>query len=265
LKIEWHCPFEANGFYFDKERTFKATSKGGTFVSVQEDLEFEVKICLDTTTPEGIDQCGTLIVTLPMNDELGESVAYQFAAITAEKLSFQGGHFSVGNGYVISKRIAETPEEEKEIGDNSCSLKLNLIEVISPPVFDVTAFTESSHRSADIRLMAQFNETCRDASLIRQFLGFFRIIESAVEAENPKMHLKDAIKANSRLRSFFLDELQCADFDAFVENAVERRHECAHLRLGKNFGYVPNDPRLESEVRPLVPLLQALARLCVEN
>lgn len=234
---------------------------------MHEDLEFEVRICLDTThTPAGIDQCGTLIITLPMSDEAGETAAYQFAAIIAEKLSFQSGHFRVDGGYVITKRSAETPEEEQAIGDASCSLKLNIIEVNSPPVFDVAAFTTPSGRSADLRLMAQFNEKCRDTSLIRQFLGFFRIIESVVVAENPKkMYLKDAIKASTRLRRFFLDELQHADFDAFVDDAVERRHECAHLKFGKNFGYVPNDPRLEGEVRPLVPLLQALVRSCVEN
>jgi hypothetical protein len=199
-----------------------------------------------------------------MTEEEGDAAANQFAAIISEKLSFQAGHFRVNGGYVITKKVAETPEEALAIGDNCCSLRLNLVEVICPPVFDVAAFIAPSASSVDIRLMAQFNEASRDTSLIRQFLGFFRIIESVVLAENPKMFLKEAIKASTRLRRYFLDELQRENFDEFVDDAVDRRHECAHLKLSKDFGYVPNDPRVESEVRPLIPLLKVLARSCIE-
>lgn len=256
-----------SGFRFDAERRFSAVARrDASSIDEPRNIQFEVRICPNDLKPSpGFDQSGFIFILLPLDGEEANAAAHQLVRMLAEKLSFQGGHFDIHGGFVVSKRIPETPEEEKEVGDTPYSLTMHLMEVIDPPVFDAKVFAAASAHPMDLRLLAQYNEASRDKGVIGQFLGLFRIVENRAFSENPKLNLKDAIKASTRLRAVFQKSVEGIEFDAFVDKAVETRHECAHLRLGKNFGYVPIDPRLESEVRPLLFQLQILARSCVED
>lgn len=267
MKTEWQFPFDVSGFRFDAERRFGAVARrDASSLRDPRDFQFEVRICPENSEPSpGFDQSGFIFIVLPMAGEEANAAAHQLVHMLAEKLSFQWGHFKIHGGFVMSKRIPETPEEETEVGDTPYSLTMHVVEVIDPPVFDVKAFAAASARPMDLRLLAQYNEACREKSVIGQFLGLFRIVENRAISESPKLTLKDAIKASTQLRAMFLESVKGVEFDTFVDSIVETRHECAHLRLEKNFGYVPIDPRLESEVRPLLFQLQILARSCVED
>lgn len=267
MKTEWQFPFDVSGFRFDTERRFGGVARrNASSVKDLGDLQFEVRISPDSSEPSpGYDQSGFIFIVLPMVGEEANAAAHQLAHMLAEKLSFQGGHFKIHGGFVMSKRIPETSDEEAEVGDTPYSLIMHAVEVIDPPVFDVKAFAATSAHPTDLRLLAQYNEACREKSVIGRFLGLFRIVENRVLSESPKLRLKDAIRASTKLRAEFLESVKGVEFDTFVNSIVETRHECAHLKLEENFGYFPSDPRLESEVRPLLSQLQILARSCVED
>ena len=268
MKTEWQFPFDVSGFRFDVERRFLGDLKefktpSGDLI----DLQFEVKISIEESKPSpGFDQSGLISIVLPFREEQADMMAHQIAHLVAERLSFTGGgHFKVHGGFFICKRIPETSEEEQEVGDTPYSMKVSLVEAIEPPPFNADALSVTSARPTNFPLLIQYNAACREKNLISQFLGLFRVIESVVTFANPKLTLKKAMEANERLRTAYEKNFGENSFVEFVDRAVGARHQCAHLKLGQNFGYLPKDPRLESEVRPLINPLQTLARLCVED
>jgi hypothetical protein len=102
-----------------------------------------------------------------------------------------------------------------------------------------------------------------DSSPVRKFLGFFRIVESFAHSGSVKGPLKKALKANVKFRHYFSTLGPNQRFDDFVNAIVDARHECAHLKLDKGFGYVPADPRIEKALMPHLALLEEIAYACV--
>jgi hypothetical protein len=266
MKSEWEFRFETRDFHFEKEHKFLGSTKEQVALGARppEAIEFQVRIVPSNDKPPPfVDQVGSLFITMPCSQEDTKSFAHYVAAMMADRITFQSGDFRIHYGLVFCKRIAETPDEEQEFGDKLYSAEVHLEEVIPTMPFDSIAFAQLPSASIHPGLISQFNDTKRDNSPIRQFLGYFRILESAYHLEPKKQTLKQALCGSAELRAIYASLVEGGDLDALANALVDIRHRCAHLRLGTGFGYVPTDPAIEGEVRPHVPLLAAMAYRCI--
>lgn len=258
MKSEWQFMFEAKDFVFEKEVKYLVTadelvSLGGR---PPEKIEAMVRIVPSKEAAQGrVAQTGNMFITLPYSQEDTKEFAYHIAGVVTEQISFHSGDFSIHYGGVICKRIAETPEEEKEFGDKLYSIEMRLQEVIPPPSFRSDDISKTVF-SPDVQaLISQYNETKKDSSNIRQFLGYFRILESLFHSSNKKIPLKKAFITNEELRTIFDKYSANLDFEDFVKHIVNVRHKCAHLKMDKGFGYTPADPGVSEDIDPYLRLL----------
>jgi hypothetical protein len=269
MKTEWEFQFETTGFHFKKEHKYKALSKEPLRLgeAVFELTEFRFRVVPSSReTPPNVEQIGSLYILIPFPpDETTKRVAYALAHMIAQRITFEAGSFRINYGLVTCERILETPEEMEQVGEKRFCIHMQLIEDIGTPAFESSAFSRSVSQAVDPALMAQFNETKLDESPIRKFLGFFKVLESRYHKAADRTPLKVGFKASTKLCRHFKQLMPEGNFDSFIDTMVEVRNRCAHLKLENGFGYVPNDPNVEKEVRPHLFMLEALARLSISE
>lgn len=261
MKSEWEFQFEARGFRFEREYKYTANPDGPIRLGDRpaESIECLVRIVpRDTEPPPYVDQVGSLFILLPYSYAETRNFALYVARMVADRITFQQGDFRIVSGLIACKRIAETPEEQEDFGDKLYNIEARLIEVIQPPAFDSASLMDTPATPHSLALMSQFNDTKRDGSAIRQFLGYFRILESIYHTTVERTTLKQVLIESSELREIHSSLANIGSYDALISELVEVRHKCAHLKLSKGFGYVPIDPTIEREVRPHLSLLAAL-------
>jgi hypothetical protein len=264
MKTEWQFLFETRGFRFGREHKYllkpqSPISLGGRPAEL---IEPFVRITPedDKKPPPFVEQVGSLFITLPYSAKETRDYAIFLSQYMRERINFQQGDFRIQWGLIIYKRIAETEEEEREFGDKIYGIEAHLEEVLPVPSFDSTKLTQQPSGSQNIALISQFNEAKRDKSVVSQFLGYFRIIESIYNTSTERGSLKQILLRSARLHAVYDLMIKDGSFEVFVSELVEVRHQCAHLRLAHGFGYAPNDPAIESKVKPLLPLIAAIAR-----
>jgi hypothetical protein len=266
MKTEWEFTFEAIDFHFAKEHHFRARLEpievGGTLCT---DVTISARVApSDEVPPHGVEQRGSLFVTVPFPPETGKSLAYWAAANMADRLSFQFGDFRLQTAVIWCKRIGETEEEVTAIGEASRSVQVSFVEVVPTPAFDSAKFASLTVPASRAPLLAEFNEARRDQNPIRRFLGFFRILESVSYSAGEHSSIRDAL-LNGPVRQAYQSLLPDGDFAAFVELIAKARHQCAHLKLDQGFGLLPRDPELASTLAPHLPLVEEIARRCLEG
>lgn len=213
--------------------------------------------------PPYVEQVGSLFILLPHSYGDTKAFAFHVARMVADRITFQQGDFRILSGLIACKRIAETPEEEAEFGENLYNIEAHLVEVVAAPTFDSSQITKTPSSPQHLALSSQFNETKRDKSSIRQFLGYFRILESVCHTSDDKIPLKQRLLASAALRGIHDRLVNHGDYETLIAEFVEIRHKCAHLRLEKGFGYAPADPAVERNVKPHLPLLEAMAHCSI--
>jgi hypothetical protein len=261
MKSEWRFDFETRGFVFEKEHKYKATYDEPITLDGQlfEDLEFFIRISpSEKKPPPMVAQIGTLYLTLPKGPAETKAFAYHVAKQIQERITFQSGDFRL-KGLFVGKIITETPEEEEKYGDRLYYMDIHLQEVVPPPSFKSNSLVDIPLKPTHISLLSQFNETKNDDSAIRQFLGYFRIIESISHRKGEKQPLKNVLKSNHELRAIYNDIIKDEDFDGFIDKIVNTRHKCAHLKIDKGFGYTPSDPAIKKDLKPYLNILAELA------
>ena len=265
MKTQWQFDFEAVDFKFEKEHKYKAQyDKPVKFGDKKfENLEFYVKIQPgEKKPPPRIEQIGILFITLPAPPIQTKSFAYHLARQIQERISFQSGEFNL-KGMPVGKIITETPEEEQECGEHLYYMDVHLQIVDPVPTFDSKTLADIPLNPVENQLLAQFNETKKDKSLIRQFHGYFKILESLASTRRSKKYLKDSLKSCALLRDVFVQYFPDLNYDDHVDILVPIRHKCAHLKMEKNFGYTPNDPKVIEEVKPYVSMVATIAYYAV--
>jgi len=263
---EWRFRYETRDLFIGAERKFSGETQEPTDVGgrMAPPFKFSARIVPeDDEPPAGVEQIGSVYVTVPFPPNEGRDLARFLAHTLSERVSYSSGDFRLNTALIWCKRIGENEAEVEEIGEQEYSMEMSLVEVVAAPDFDSGAFARTSR--APLPLLSLFNETMRDASPVRRFLGFFRILESLSFAKNDKRPLKAALGSNDLARRHFSALVPNRDFTEFVGEIVDARHECAHLKIEKGFGYSPNDPEVTKVVGPLLPLLEELARRCVEG
>lgn len=262
MKSEWEFQFETRGFRFEREHKYKAVIDTPIRLGDRPPQVVEPLIRIspkEVEPPPYIDQVGSLYVLLPYSQSETKDFAFFVARTVADRISFQQGDFRIAGGLIICKRIAETSEEEAEFGDEIYFVQLNLVEVLPTPTFDSSALEQTPMTPQHFALIAQFNETKRDKSPIRQFLGYFRIIESISHASGKKGTMRQVLTQSEEFQRIFNTVAVSDTFDDLITKLVDMRHKCAHLKLQKGFGYTPIDPAIESDVKPLVSLMEIFA------
>src|SRR5437868_11654562 len=108
MKSEWEFKFETRDFRFAREHKYIAIANEPVTLGDRsiEKLEFFVRIEPSDEKPKpGVDQIGSLFITLPGSQSETKDLAYQLAANLADRVTFQSGDFRVQYGYVVCKRI----------------------------------------------------------------------------------------------------------------------------------------------------------------
>ena len=264
MKTEWEFRFEARDFHFDREYKYEGVTSEMVAVGRGDridNLSFSVRIVpAEECTEPGIQQTGSLFLTVPFPPEEAKSIAYSLARAVADRIAFQSGDFRLRFNFVTCKRIGETEAERIEIDDKEYIMHFTLVEVAEPPRYEsgaVTGLNLDIHRAA---LLPLFNATVRDNDAVRKFLGFFRILESLTHSASSRKPAKQVLRSNSQLRDIFEKLTDNGNFDEFVTEVVDVRNRCAHLKIGTGFGFAPSDPAMDLEVRPMLSLLEAITR-----
>jgi hypothetical protein len=268
VKSEWEFQFSTHGFRFDRE--YKYRMKIGDKVTLEnrepELIEPLIRIVPSDHEPfPDTDQIGSMFVLLPYSPEETREFAFYCATTVAERISFTQGDFRIFGGVIFCKRMPETPEEEAEIGDSPYGVEMRLIEDLSPETFDSSALQSVPSAANRLPLIAQFNEAKRIKQPIAKFIGFFKIIESLTHATDENRRLKAVLLGSTELRRIYSSVPSRIDFESFVERASTARHNCAHLKINKDFGYTPLDSAVKLEVEPLLATLEMLASASISQ
>lgn len=276
VKTRWEFHFAATGFKFARQIAYRVTAT---------DLErdgcpapsfarsFGAALHPDEKPiDERYDQTGKLNLIFDSSPEESKEFAYWAAYELAGRISFEHGNMDILGGLVTWERIPETEHEREEIGNTPFGADLTLEEVMEPPAFDparVRAFRTDPEMT---RLQALFNESKRSRTPVDQYLGFFRVLEYLYAGAGGHKKLdralvnSPALVANLRnvaIRSDGGGRLSDAECSALVRELVRMRHRCAHLK--RDFGIVPIDNAVESQLMPLLPIAADLAKLAIDD
>jgi hypothetical protein len=206
---------------------------------------------------------GELYIELPGDVEQTKPLAIQLSRSISEQITFSQGRFEIDYALMCCKRIPETEDEAFIVCDRPFWVKVSLQEALEPPVFDPRIFSGSTMTPEALPLIAQFNDTSQDKNPIRQYLGYFRIIESVYHSPYPNLSLESALAQADSLRRVYSCFDRDETYDDVIKRIVKVRHKCAHLKLPRGFGFTPLDPAVDTEVRPLLQLVAAMARSCL--
>jgi hypothetical protein len=206
---------------------------------------------------------GELHIELPGNVEQTKPLAIQISRTISEQITFSQGRFKVDYALMCCKRIPETDDESSIVGDSPYWVHASFQEALEPPVFNPMIISGSSMSPETLSLVAQFNETYQDKSPIRQYLGYFRIVESVYHSPYPNLSLESALTQSDILRQAYSLFNRAETYNDAIKRMIQVRHKCAHLKLPRGFGFTPLDPAVETEVRPLLQLVAAMARSCL--
>ena len=269
MKTRWTFHFTSKGVQFPIGRSFRATATAtdGTVIV----LEIEINPAPGEIPPDS-DGAGEFVLVVPGRPEENEQLAYHTVDRLAQQIGFPVGHVKVLGGFVTATRIPETPEEEREIGDARHLVKLAFEEMPRfMPSFDPAQVTRASADPGAMELLRQFNIAREVQPYVERFLAHFKVLEKAY-GSGPEMDLSLALRRNGAfmqlvaevvtVRSHATEESTApSGINPFVQKLIQARNNCAHLR--KKTGYSPSDPRIATEVRPLLKVVEALARECV--
>ncbi len=277
MRTEWQVPFIARNFTFKKEVKYRGhidTPEESTPPD-EKFRKFEVRFRIVPNKDQvmaGSEQRGYFYLEIPFNYEESQKVFHNITHNIVQRISFEYGNFELFGGFICCKLIPETEEEEQDIGENMYNVQMRLEEVTGDSQFDAAKFQNSQIVHADISLLAQFNHAKNAKHPIDKFLSFFKILEFQNPKKNKKVGIATVLKANNSLISIFCEifgikeDPQKKDiFNEFIDNIVEARHQCAHLKADNNFGYSPIDSRISDEVLPYLSQLEMLTRETVKR
>lgn len=275
MKTEWQFFFKTDKFIFDKEYKFQGDISNVADIDGNkglDDFSLDIHLVPSKEPSKSFNtHRGKVYITLPFSLEEGrkiiEIVAYDFA----QRISFEYGKFEITFGSLFGKRIPETAEEEIEIGDSPGFFEMDLIEAVGSPKFD-PAKLASLPSSMDSGLIATFNSAKNSDNEVNQFLGFFKIIEKKYPPKKKRQPITDCLLESTDLFDIYTTVFSHSSIEdakdeyvSYITAIVKARHGCAHLKAEKNFGYIPNDPRIESEVRPYLQSIELITYLAISE
>jgi hypothetical protein len=276
MKSEWEFRFRAEGPLLAKDYQFRGVlelERRPLEEAIAHKFDTAVRIIPNRKEHKPSVTTGKIFITVPGDPEKPETEHLVHAILTriVEKMEFPDARVRADGGFVFGTIIPETPEEAANIGDQRHFVRLRLVEVDrNPPVFNpdqLTAYADPTY----LALLTQFNAARRGTDDVVRFLGYFKVIERAYA--NRGGNLLKALQASDDLyknacgvitqKHSAGGVLNRPDFNSLLVDLIRRRDQCAHLR-GKT-GYLPNDPRIGTEVAHYLHLVASLAQRAVEE
>jgi hypothetical protein len=272
VKVRWDFLCKLTGGRLTRRRGWrvKVHPPGG----VEMILLVEIEPVDEAPRFENEDQMVQLRIHLPGSWEETNAIAKHVAAQMVEKLSFALG-LSVGfaAGVAMAELLPETDEETKRLGEERWYVEAPVEEVLPAKDIDVAPLAMRNADAKTTRAMQQFNRSVRAENPCDRFLGLMRVLEELV-ATSKNATLESAMVGDRAL--FDVGERvvrvgsQCRvptrlEFNDFLHALVKVRDHCGHLRLDQGLGIPHGDPRVVTEIEPLLPLLEDLARGLIES
>jgi hypothetical protein len=274
MKSQWNFYFESKGFRFDRTHKYEGeigAEQAEAFGFPPENFTFQMIIEPDEKPRfDWMQQTGTLKVILPGDMDQTKDLAHWIAVHSSEQVSFSNGELKLLGGLITGEYLPETPEEEKQLGENRYFATVHLVEAVPPDTFDGSSLQNIAGSSAIGVVIRQYNAALKANNPIDKFLGLFRIIEDFYGPKSKKKILAEALKESTELQAIAqqhlkfseednLRELEDGDYFKLVDDLVRIRHNCAHLRTSKGFGIPHGDRRVKDEIEPLIEPLRVLA------
>lgn len=263
MKTEWQFIFETKNFIFEKNLKFKGHASKS---DENTNIEYNGQIVPDENKfiPAAM-QTGKLFITLPLRFNEAKELAYYLASNISQKITFEFGEFKIHGGMIACKNIPETQEEEIEVGDTPYNVEAIFEKAVEPNIFKTSAFEKIYSLPLDIDLVAQHNMANKATNSIDKFMGYFKILESQFPPVYRRQTLREAFIGSNILNDIFINTFDFKNnedplqkFDEFISSIVRTRHRCSHLKKYSNFGYLPEDPKIKTEVGPFLQPLEIL-------
>jgi hypothetical protein len=270
MKVRWQFFFTYEDLKFENSYTYSITvtaEQAEHFGLPRQGFEAEVTVG-PYEKKHGSKQFGKIHITLPGTGEQTKDLAYSIAFTFAEHVTFTQARIELDGSFISNELLPETHEEETAVGENRFSWTLQIREVGEEVPFDHAALQRLTHSP----LIKQFNEANNAKSPVDRFIGLFKILEDSYGGHP----LKASFKNSPQLKQIALQELTIkengttkpfsqTDFENLVDDLVDTRHECAHLRSSTGFGITYGDARVDTDVEPLLLALEVLAFEAVQE
>ena len=264
MKVRWQFYFEFEDLNFERTYTYSVP------VSIEDarmfglpDLAFDAVVTIEAEKEKHghVKQRGRIKILLPGYKET-KDLAYSLATGLEQEITFSQRRIDIIWSFVSNELIPETPQEKEEIGENRFSWTMQMVNVPEKVPFDST----SVQKITSNLLIGQFNQANDAKNPIDRFIGLFKILEDLYGGHPLKTSFKNSVVL-SRLALQHIEKgrqetkrrISKPEFEKLVDDLVDTRHQCAHLRSSVDFGIAYGDSRVQSEVEPLLIPLEILA------
>lgn len=178
-----------------------------------------------------------------------------------EFLNFVHGDFKISRGLDIFTKIPDNDEEKARLGDTPHGCVMRVEEMPNPVNINVELLNKIDKFYPTLRLISQFNAGNASSSPIAKYLNYFKIIEDSYYKGKGK--LKECLKAQQELIKIIegieitrkdpkdptkKKKYKFTNSSQIIEDMVDLRDNCAHLRTKNNFGYAESDIRSLSKL-----------------
>lgn len=274
MKTKWEYRFETDGFVFPKKYSFlgQLNSDDENYLSEGYPSKFDFNVQIEPNEKKKSDpdkQFGKLFLTVPFRYNKAKGIVNHILYKINTHINFEFGKFKIHGGFISGERIPDTDEEEVEIGEEKYFIHMVLETVPQEKSFSPKTLIDSLQKNADSELMVQYNHANNCTHPITKFVEFYKIIEDTYSKNFKGEIIKKTLK-KSDLKSVYEtvcrnEDLECDNFEDFIDKIVDSRNKCSHLKNKRQFGYLPNDSRLENEVEPFIFLLKRITHEIIVN
>lgn len=269
MKTEWTFYFKTHGFVFEKNYKFKGTVLIKNKIEVDKKIEFKLLIEPEKEKERNIyfDQAGKINITIPFDKDESKKYIDLIIFQVSQKISYEFGNMEINGGLVTGEQIPETEREKEILGDNTCFAEANIDILDKLPVFNPKIM---NHNRQNIELMSQYNHATKLKSIVEKFTALFKVLENIYSKNIPRERIKDTLNNDDLFniyRNAFIENeiVNRRKYKEFVDQIVDIRHKCSHLKKQHQFGYLPYDKELETEVKPIMEKLQYFIKYVIDK
>jgi len=268
LKTQWEYRYITEDFLFEKDYKYIGTIESNDPAYLAEGyptkFEFRFKIIPSKNKKvNGSKQSGDFIITVPFEYDKAKNVITTILYNIYQRMTFQYGKLKLLGGLIMGEHIPETDKEKEMIGENKYFAHLSIEEVGRETIFNSKAFQNNLKNPLDIGLVSQFNQAVQSKHIINKFIGLFKILEDTYSRNKKGERIKEVLKNDDLFNIYSKivknENKTRENFESLIDSIVEARHKCSHLKNNKKYGFLPDDPRLEEEVRPYLNIIEILS------
>lgn len=195
-----------------------------------------------------------------------------------EFLEFIHGDFKIFRGLDLFTRIPENNEEKARLGNAPHGCVMRVEEIPNPVNINEELLSKIDRFYPTLRLISQFNAGEASSSPIAKYLNYFKIIEDSYYKGRGK--LKECLKGQDDLIKIIegieitrkdpedptkKKKYKLTNPSIIIDDMVNLRDNCAHLRTKNNFGYAESDIRNLSKLSEYSKLVRCITRSIINK